>query len=127
MCFYETNPPFFGRISVVSGYEYMRCTRNERAKSVGSFWKTNPPERVFGVVSGGKWVCFRRTKPVAADDSGVEPEAFVRKLAPQVGLEPLNPQFSPILYSSLLRIKANPPLLATTQTHSFTIFPWQFP
>jgi hypothetical protein len=98
MCFCETNPPFFDRIFVVSGYEYMRCKRNARTKSVGSFWKTNPPGRVFRVASSGKWVCFRRTKPVAADDSGVEPEAFVRKLAPQVGLEPPNPQFSLILY-----------------------------
>src|ERR1017187_7918159 len=66
----------------------MRCKRNARTKSVGSFWKTNPPGRVFRVASSGKWVCFRSTKPVAADDSGVEQEAFVRKLAPQVGLEP---------------------------------------
>ena len=55
---------------------------------MGSFSKTNPPERVLGVVSGGKWVRFRKKEPVAADASGVEPGAFVRKLAPQVGLEP---------------------------------------
>jgi hypothetical protein len=41
----ETNPPFIDRIFVISDYAYMRCTRNERWESVGSFWKTNPPER----------------------------------------------------------------------------------
>jgi hypothetical protein len=85
MYFYETNPPFFVRIFIVSDYEHICCTRNAREKSVGSFSKTNPPERVFRAASSGKWVYFRRTKPVAADDSGVEPEAFVRKLAPRFG------------------------------------------
>ena len=88
MRFCETNPPFFERNSIVSNYEYVRCARNERWKSVGSFSKTNPPERVFWVVSGEKSGRFRETKPVATDKSGVEPEAFVRKLAPQAGLEP---------------------------------------
>ena len=88
MCFCETNPPFFDRICIVSGYEYMRCTGNAGAKSVGSFWKTNPPERVLGVVSGEKWGRFRETKPVAAADGGLQPEVYMRKLAPQAGLEP---------------------------------------
>jgi len=47
MRFCETNPPFFEWIFVVSGYEYICCTRNRRRKSVGSFWKTNPPEGGF--------------------------------------------------------------------------------
>ena len=36
----------------------MCYARNMREKSVGSFWKTNPPEGVFGVVSGEKWSEF---------------------------------------------------------------------
>ena len=45
--FYQTNPPFFGRIFVASGYEWVLCTRNTRRNSVGSFSRTNPPERGF--------------------------------------------------------------------------------
>ena len=71
MCFSETNPPFFRDFSDASGYEYIGCNGNLREKSVGSFSKTNPPEKVFGVVSGGKWGRFREIKPVAVDDSGV--------------------------------------------------------
>jgi hypothetical protein len=47
MCFCETNPPFFGGISVVSGYEYISYSEKCRRNSVGSFWKTNPPGEVF--------------------------------------------------------------------------------
>jgi len=45
--FCETNPPFFEGIFDGSDYEYVCCEGNMREKSVGSFWKTNPPERVF--------------------------------------------------------------------------------
>ena len=54
MCFYETNPPFLWTISCVSPVfpdTYVVC----RARlQVGSFWKTNPPEGVFGGVGGRK-------------------------------------------------------------------------
>ena len=69
--FCETNPPFFDGIYIVNAYECMRYARNARGESVGSFWKTNPPGRVFGVVSGEKWVRFRKAKPVAPDDNGI--------------------------------------------------------
>ena len=51
MCFCETNPPFCDGILNVSDYEQWSCDGKCRKKSVGSFWKTNPPERVLGVVS----------------------------------------------------------------------------
>jgi len=54
MCFSETNPPFLRTISCVSpafSVTYVVC----RARlQVGSFWKTNPPERIFGGVGGRK-------------------------------------------------------------------------
>jgi hypothetical protein len=40
----------------------MCYARNMRGKSVGSFSKTNPPVRVFGVVSGEKWSEFATTE-----------------------------------------------------------------
>src|SRR5208282_5074346 len=45
--FYQTNPPFFGGFFDGSDCECMGCGGNVRRKSVGSFWKTNPPARGF--------------------------------------------------------------------------------
>src|ERR1035438_10083597 len=47
ICFCETNPPFFDRVFDVTIFTQLRCERNLRANSVGSFWKTNPPGGVF--------------------------------------------------------------------------------
>jgi hypothetical protein len=58
MCFCETNPPFCDGICDVNNYEQWSCDRKFRIKSVGSFWKTNPPERGFRVVFNEKWVRF---------------------------------------------------------------------
>jgi len=46
MPFYQTNPPFFGGFFVATNYEDAACAGNRREKSVGSFWKTNPPVRL---------------------------------------------------------------------------------
>jgi hypothetical protein len=48
--FSQTNPPFLGGILDIIAYEQMSCAEKCRRKSVGSFWKTNPPERGFRVV-----------------------------------------------------------------------------
>src|ERR1039458_6839004 len=63
MPFYQTNPPFSGRIFDVNYHEYDCCIGNERKISVGSFWKTNPPEGDFWGVFMEKWVRFIRTEP----------------------------------------------------------------
>ena len=53
MPFYQTNPPFFDGFFAVSYSLHISYERNTREKSVGSFWKTNPPE-------GGLWGRFHR-------------------------------------------------------------------
>ena len=50
--FCETNPPFFKDSFDVTSYTHVSCDGNVRRISVGSFWKPNPPERVFGGVLG---------------------------------------------------------------------------
>jgi len=52
MCFYQTNPPFFGGFFIANDYEDAACTGNRREKSVGSFSKTNPPGGVFRGAEG---------------------------------------------------------------------------
>jgi hypothetical protein len=52
MPFYQTNPPFFGRFFDVSNSGIGDCDGNALTKSVGSFWKTNPPEGCFKALSG---------------------------------------------------------------------------
>src|SRR5471030_2937975 len=47
MCFCETNPPFFGLILCATGWTQAGCRGKVVEISVGSFWKTNPPERGF--------------------------------------------------------------------------------
>jgi hypothetical protein len=47
MCFCETNLPFFIHIFDITIYTGACCERMLRRISVGSFWKTNPPEGVF--------------------------------------------------------------------------------
>src|ERR1039457_626246 len=61
--FCETNPPFFDGFLDGSACEYRGSGIKTRRKSVGSFWKTNPPEPVCGVVFTEKWVRFRKTNP----------------------------------------------------------------
>src|ERR1017187_3739457 len=43
MCFCETNPPFFDNVFDVTRRRHRSCDGNSKKKSVGSFWKTNPP------------------------------------------------------------------------------------
>src|SRR6266404_8885474 len=47
MCFCETNPPFLLVFSNANASVYMSCSGNQNVFSVGSFWKTNPPEGAF--------------------------------------------------------------------------------
>jgi len=62
--FCETNPPFLtGFLLQVAMNTCVVQEMRERNRWV-SFWKTNPPERVLGVVFGGKWGRFRRRSPL---------------------------------------------------------------
>jgi hypothetical protein len=45
--FYQTNPPFSEDFIDATAHAQVTCDGNERTISVGSFWKTNPPEGVF--------------------------------------------------------------------------------
>ena len=78
MCFCETNPPFFDGIFNGSSYEYIGYDGKFREKSVGSFWKTNPPERGFEGVS----TCFdphlRHEERADADAMGCGRKVFWR-------------------------------------------------
>jgi hypothetical protein len=58
MPFYQTNPPFFRDFFDANGFEYAGCGGNLREKSVGSFWKTNPPGRGFEGVFADLNACF---------------------------------------------------------------------
>jgi hypothetical protein len=51
--FCETNPPFFKDFFDVTAHAHVSYDGNVRRISVGSFWKTNPPERVFGTFWAG--------------------------------------------------------------------------
>src|SRR5450432_2797044 len=48
--FCETNPPFSRGFFVATATPYVACDGNAREISVGSFWKTNPPDSGFGGV-----------------------------------------------------------------------------
>src|ERR1019366_6478864 len=48
--FYQTNPPFFDGFFNATTTTYGTYSGNVRNKSVGSFWKTNPPGGCFGGV-----------------------------------------------------------------------------
>jgi hypothetical protein len=52
ICFCETNPPFFKDFFDVTAHAHVSYDGNVRRISEGSFWKTNPPERVFWGVLG---------------------------------------------------------------------------
>jgi len=52
MCFCETNPPFFVHILDAMVTAQGSCGGMLRRISVGSFWKTNPPEGCFGGAKG---------------------------------------------------------------------------
>ena len=70
MCFCETNPPFSEDFFDATFFIRDTCGGNVRENSVGSFWKTNPPEGCFRGVGaknetklGGKTGRRRETNP----------------------------------------------------------------
>src|ERR1035437_1461542 len=77
--FYQTNPPFLRDFFDASAYICMCCNRKSGVFSVGSFWKTNPPEGCFWGRFHRKLGSFfgRRSHLVGSRDGNVLPRSQV--------------------------------------------------
>ena len=83
MPFYQTNPPILRDFFDARGCEYISCDGKSGKKSVGSFWKTNPPgggfEGVFVVLSACFDLFLRREE--RADANAVKHGAIRKRQA----------------------------------------------
>src|SRR5437016_7825860 len=73
MRFCETNPPFLGGVFNASAYVYMCCNAKSGIYSVGSFWKTNPPESGLGGAIDRKVCSFQDNEAIERSRDGNVP------------------------------------------------------